>query len=59
MEDVTRVTPHIYAALEYQQAAYQASMVKVEGRISKQYISILIDLGSTHSYVNPKVVESC
>ena len=33
-------------------------MFKDEGKIYKQYISILIDLGSTHSYVTPKIVEN-
>ena len=28
-------------------------------KIAKQSISILIDPGSSHSYVTPKVVESC
>ena len=34
-------------------------MVEVEGNIVKQSISILIDLGSTHSYIMPKNVEIC
>ena len=36
MEDMTKATPHIYATLENQQAV----MVKVEGKIAKQSISI-------------------
>ena len=34
-------------------------MVEVEGNIAKQSISILIDPGSTHSYITPKIVEIC
>jgi hypothetical protein len=53
VEDMARETPRIYAALEDQQADRQSAVIKVEGNISKQSISILIDLGSTHSYVTP------
>ena len=34
-------------------------MVEVEGEIAEQIISILIDLGSTHSYITLRVVEIC
>ena len=34
-------------------------MVEVEGKISKKSISILIDLGYTHGYITPRVVEIC
>ena len=34
-------------------------MVEVVGKIVEQSISILIDLGSTHSYINPRVVDFC
>ena len=34
-------------------------MIKVEGNIAKKFVSILIDLGSTHSYVMKRIVESC
>lgn len=59
MEDVAKETTRIYAMLEDQEVAYQVVVVKVEGKISKQSNSILIDPRSTHSYENPKVVESC
>jgi len=45
--------------MEKQQADHQASVVKFEGIITKQPISILIDLGSNISYVSPRVVEGC
>ena len=34
-------------------------VVEVADKIVEQYISILIDPGSTHSYITPKVVEIC
>ena len=34
-------------------------MVEVEGKIVEQYVSVLIDLGSTHSYITPRIVEIC
>ena len=32
-------------------------MVEVAGKIAQQSVSILIDPGSTHSYIAPRVVE--
>ena len=34
-------------------------MVEVASKIVEQSISILIDLGSTHSYITPRVVDIC
>ena len=34
-------------------------MVEVAGKIVEQSISILIELGSTHSYITPRLVEIC
>ena len=34
-------------------------MVEVQGKIAEQSVSILIDPGSTHSYIAPRVVEIC
>ena len=34
-------------------------MFEVEGKISKQSVSILIDPESTHSYITPKIVKIC
>ena len=34
-------------------------MVEVVGNIVEQSVSILINPGSTHSYITPKVVEIC
>ena len=56
---VARVVPRIYAALEDRLADHQSTVVEVAGNIVEQSISILIDLSSTHSYITPRVVESC
>ena len=56
---VARTIPRIYAALEDRQADHQSTVVEVEGKIAKQLVSILIDPGSTHSYITPKIVDIC
>jgi hypothetical protein len=45
-------------ALDKKQVEYQSHMIEVEGMIKNQTISILIDSGATHSYIDPKMVES-
>ena len=56
---VARTAPRIYAALEDLQADHQSTVVEVEGRIVEQPVSVLIDPGSTHSYITPRIVEIC
>ena len=56
---MARTIPRIYAALEDFQEDHQSNVVEVEGKIAKQYVSILIDLRSTHSYITPKIVDIC
>ena len=51
--------PKICAVLEDHQAYHQSNVVEVEGDIAKKNVSILIDPGSTHSYITPRVVEMC
>ena len=34
-------------------------MVEFAGKIAEQSVSVLIDPGSTHSYITPRVVEIC
>ena len=48
---VVRVVPRIYATLEDRQADHQSTVVEVAGKIVEQSVSILIYLGSTHSYI--------
>ena len=56
---VARVVPRIYAALEDRQEDHQSTVVEVAGNIVEQSISILLDPGSTHNYITPRVVEIC
>ena len=56
---VARAVPRIYAALEDRQEDHQSSVVEVAGNIVEQSVSILIDPGSMHSYITPRVVEIC
>jgi hypothetical protein len=49
--------PRIYAALDNKQAEFQSHMIEVEGMINNRPLVILIDLGASHSYVDPRVVE--
>ena len=58
VEDMGSRMPRIYAALDNKQAEFQSHMIEVEGMINNQPFIILIDLGASHSYVDPRVVES-
>jgi hypothetical protein len=53
-----RYVPRIYAALDNKQVKYQPHMIEVEGMINNQTIAILIDSRDSHSYIDPKMVES-
>jgi hypothetical protein len=59
IEDVARIVPRIYATLEDCQVYHESIVVQVEGKILKQYISILIDHRSSNSYVTPTFFETC
>ena len=56
---VARAVPRIYAALEDRQVDHQSAVVEVAGKIAEQSVSILIDPGSTHSYITPREVDMC
>ena len=56
---VAKTIPIIYEALEDRQEDHQSTVVEFEGKIAEQSISILIDHGSTHNYITPKIVEIC
>jgi hypothetical protein len=58
VEDMGRNVPRIYAALDNKKSKYQSHVIKVEGMINNQTIVILIDSGASHSYIDPKMVES-
>jgi hypothetical protein len=57
VDDEGRSMPRIYATLENRQANHQFHMIEVQGKIDNQPISILIDFGASHSYIDPKSVE--
>jgi hypothetical protein len=50
--------PRIYAALDNKQAEFQSHMIEVEGMINNHPFTILIDSGDSHSYIDPRGVES-
>jgi hypothetical protein len=35
----------------------KSNMIEVEGKIINQHVSILIDLGASHCYIDPKIVD--
>jgi hypothetical protein len=49
--------PNIYASLGNKQAEFQSHMIEVHGKINDKPIVISIDSGSSHSYLDPKMVE--
>ena len=48
----------IYAALDDRKYEYKSNMIEVAGKIINQHVVILIDLGSIHCYIDPKIVDS-
>jgi hypothetical protein len=57
MEDMGKSMPRIYLALYNRQEYYQSHIIEVEGKIDNNPISILIDSGASHSYIDPNLVE--
>jgi hypothetical protein len=53
IEDMGR----IYVSLDDRQAEYQSNMIEVEGKIINHPVSILIDSGASHCYIDPKIVD--
>ena len=56
VDQVARAVPRIYAALENCQEYHQSIVLEVAGKIVEQYVSILTNPSSTHSYISPRVV---
>ena len=54
---VASVVPRIYATLDDRQEDHQSIVVEVAGNIVEKSVSILIDPGSTHSYITPILME--
>jgi hypothetical protein len=57
IEDMERNVPRIYPALDNKQAEFQSHIIEVESKINNQPIFILIDLGASHIYLDPNMVE--
>jgi hypothetical protein len=57
VEDMGRNIPRIYASLQDRQEEYQSNMIKVEGKIINQLVSILIDSGKIYCYIDPKLMD--
>jgi hypothetical protein len=58
VEDMGNRILRIYAALDKKQEEFQSHMIEVEGMINNRPLIILIDSRASHSYVDPRVVES-
>jgi hypothetical protein len=54
---VGRNIPTIYASLENRHVDHQSNMLEVEGKIANDLIAILIDSGTSHSYIAFNLVE--
>jgi hypothetical protein len=52
------IISRICVSLDNKQEQYQSHMIEVEGMINNQLFTILIDSRASHSYVDPRVVES-
>jgi hypothetical protein len=49
--------PRIYTSLDNKQDEFQLHIIEVEGNINDHPIAISIDSGSSHSYLDPNMVE--
>ena len=45
--------------MDNRKAEHQASIIEMDGKLSDQVISILIDPRSNYSYVSPDFVDKC
>jgi len=45
--------------VDNRQADHQAWIIEMDDKLCDQVISILIDLGSNYSYINPYLVDKC
>jgi hypothetical protein len=58
VEDMGSRMPRIYVALDNKQEEFQSHMIEVECMINNRPLILLIDSRASHSYVDPRVVES-
>jgi predicted aspartyl protease len=47
----------IHAALNDRKEEYQSNIIEIEGNIINHHVSILIDSGAIHCYIDPKLVD--
>ena len=59
MNDIARNIPIVNVSLEYRQVDHQSTMLEVEGKVLNIHVSILLNSGSSLSYIASKVVEKC
>jgi len=59
VEDAGKIIPRIYATLDNRQVDHQSTMIEVKSMIADVPISILIDSGANHSYINTNMIERC
>ena len=59
MNDIAKNIPIVNVSLEYRQVGHQSTMLEVEGKFLNIHVSILIDSGSSLSYIASKEVEKC
>ena len=59
MNGIAKNIPIVNVSLEYRQADHKSIMLEVEGKVLNIHVSILIDSGSSLSYIAPKVIEKC
>jgi hypothetical protein len=52
-----RNMPRIYVMLDNKKVEFWWHMIEVGGNINDQPITILVDSGAIHSYLNPNMVE--
>jgi len=57
--DVGKSIPCIYVALDNRKANHQAAIIRMDGNLCDQIISILIDPGFNYSYVNLDLMDKC
>ena len=59
MGEIGKSFHRINASLEDRHEYHQSAIVEIEGIISNQNLSILINRGATLSYITPKMMENC
>jgi hypothetical protein len=59
VNDMARCTHKINVSFKNQQDDHQSSMVEIEGMINQKPVSILIDHGTSLSYISHTIVKDC